>query len=225
MGKPLSINEFITLNSLNDLVGQHVNIRNLDQYKINYIDYITKVRGIVPNCKIAIAENILASLKLRRIWGYDIIHKELINEYNNMVYVDAKTALYDYLYSNISGNRKEVIISTGADTYELSFTGNNYTWQGFKVLVDGINIYGKNAHIEHGRGYYATADSYNNSIPNGIANNNKMKLIFTGTPPAFGKEIEVQFADNQWSSDYTHPNTIGNYIFAQAYMKIFKINF
>lgn len=225
--QPLNPEEILGIDTLDDLVGKEINIRNLDKYKTRYKEFIEKVREVSPQAKIVIVASGLSMYGLRQLWGYDIVHRELCNEYPNMEYCDITDWLHDTMKYRVSGSRKEIINSTGALSYDLTFTGNKNSWQGFKVLIDGIDVYGKTCHIESGYFYHADKNKTGAALnKNGVYNNKgvddqtiPMKLVFDKKAPGFGKQIEVQYSDTTWSSDYCHPSEYGAFLYSQMCAK------
>lgn len=223
--EPVNPDIMLNVETLDDFVGVEFNVRNLDAYKATYKSLIEKVREIAPQCKIVVVSSGLSMFGLRELWGYEIIHKELCAEYPNVYFCDVTNWLYDYMSKSISGSSSETIQSNGSDTYDLEFQGNNRSWQGFKVLVDGVDVYGKDCYIENQ--YYYRPDlsksgadlNKSNAYDNkGVYTNPpKMALKFTKNLPSSGKEIVVQFADATWSGDYCHPSLLGAYIYGQIY--------
>lgn len=225
--QPITPEDMLNIEKIDDLVGKEINIRNLDGYKTKYKELIEKIREISPQAKIVIVASGLSMYGLRQLWGYDIVHRELCDEYPNVEYCDVTDWLYDAMKYGISGSRTETVESTGASSYDLSFKGNRNSWQGFKVLVDGIDVYGKTCHIESGFFYHADSNKNGTDLnKNGVYNNKgvdnqtiPMKLVFEKDAPASGKQIVVQFSDTTWSGDYCHTNEYGAFLYGQMYAK------
>ena len=225
--EPINSDNILNIESLEELIGAEINIRNLDSYKDLYKTLIEKTREISPNSKIIIVATGLSLYGNRQLWGYDIIHKKLCGLYPNIKYCDVTNWIYESIQNNISGDNKEIINATGSNEYILNYSGIGRSWQGFKVLIDGIDVYGKDCYIQSG--YYYTIDTNkngnqldkNNVYDNkGINNKNiPMKLIFTKNIPVSGKEIIVQYADKSWSGDYCHPNIWGMFLYNQMMNK------
>ena len=225
---PINAENILNIESISDLVGAEINIRNLDSYKQKYQEFIDKIRIVSPNTKIVIVGNGLTIYWLRQLWGYDIIHKELCNENYNVYYCDIEEWIYEHLNGTISGRNnsmKQIIESTGALVYELSFTQNHKSWQGFKVLVDGVDVYGKDCYIESSYRWHpktsvsGTSQDFSNPYNKKGTDSDvgAMKLVFYKNIPASGITIEIQFAEGTWSADYCHPNILGSYLYGQKY--------
>ena len=230
--KPITPYSVSMIDNIQDLVGAEINIRNLDQYKANYVELINKVHGISPSTKLVVVHNGLPNLWTRQLWGYDIIHEELSKEHSNVEFVNAQQHILDAMNQTISGKRHELVTSTGEDTYSLSFAGTQYRgWQGFKVLVDGIDVYGKDAYVEMAMSYrlkntYSGA-SVNKTSPYDrtkcdIVTNNvsNFTLHFIKNVPPVGATIEVQFADELWSGDFCHVAELGAQLYAESYKEM-----
>ena len=228
--EPINPDNILNIDNLDELIGAEINIRNLDSYKEKYSTLIEKIRTISPNTKIIIVATGLSLYGNRQLWGYDIIHKKLCGLYHNVKYCDVTNWIYNSLQCRISGNNKEVVNSTGSSEYTLNFSGIGKSWQGFKVLVDGIDVYGKDCYIQCGYFYTINMDkngeqlNKNNVYDNrGVINTSiPMKLVFTKNIPSAGKQIIVQFSDISWSGDYCHPSELGFYLYNQMLCKFVK---
>ena len=137
--------------------------------------------------------------------------------------------IYNAMFNTISGNNKEIVISTGASSYELTFAGGTYKgWQGFKVLVNGIDVYGKDAYVEIVNQSYKIKDSISGSTLNKTNAYDRSKcdwyrsgtsfvLHFKKNIPSVNDTIEVQYADDIWSNDFCHPTDLGAKLYAEIY--------
>ena len=220
--EPINADNILNVETLSDLVGAEINIRNLDGYKDSYKDLIEKVRSVSPHTKIIIVGNGLSMYGLRQLWGYNILHRELCAEYPYVDFCDVTNWLYDGQNNSISGASSESVVSTGADTYVLT---SKVSWQGFKVLVDGVDVYGKDCYLKSG--WYYHSDITKSGVDlnkDGVYDQREgstqyydMELVFTKNAPAIGKEIIVQYADKLWSSDYCHPQEFGAFLYGQMY--------
>lgn len=229
--EPVTAASVSMIDDIQDLVGAEINIRNLDWYKDEYVELITKVHAISPATKIVVVHNGLPNLWTRQLWGYDIIHAELAHEYNNVEFVNAQQHILDAMNWTISGSRHETITSTGADTYTLSFQGSQYKgWQGFRVLVNGVDVYGKDAYVEMIMAYrvkdtYSGAalnktSAYDKTKCDWVANGVPFTLHFTKNVPDAGATIEVQFADELWSGDFCHVGDLGAQLYGESYKEM-----
>ena len=230
--EPLNVDEMLNVDTLSDLVGAEINIRNLDGYKTTYSNFVDKVHAISPQTIVCVVNNGLPNLWTRQLWGYDLIHEDVCKDKAFTKYVDARDYLYKAEFADISGSKSETVTSTGASEYDLNFVGNNaYAWAGFKVLVNGVDVYGKDAYIEINQSYYIkdtlTGSDCNKTLlyDRSKATDRaigKMKLVFTKNVPASGGSIVVQYADSLWSNDFTHPNDFGAKVYAKAYADVIK---
>lgn len=228
--EPIIAENILGIEDLQDLVGAEINIRDLSGYESQYGKLIEKIREVSPQSKIVIVSSGLSIYWLRQLWGYDIVHRDLCNKYHNVYYCDVTDWLYDAMNYGITGNKTETISSTGASSYELTMVGNRNSWQGFQVLVDGIDVYGKDCRIESGYYYHADQNKTGSQLnKNGVYDNRgvdnqtiPMKLVFTKNIPESGKNIIINYADNTWSSDYCHTNTYGAFIYGQKYCDFIK---
>ncbi len=232
--EPLSVEEILNIDSLEDLVGAEINIRDLSSYKAAYKNYIEKVHAISPEATVVVVDNGLPMLGVRQLWGYDVIHREIVNESANTVFCDARDVLYKGQFDTILGTRKETVYADGSSSYNLSFTGANNTksWCGFKVFVNGIDVYGKDCYIESQYAYRAKSNlsgsSLNKSTPYYRTNatdavgSRSMKLVFTKNVPTSNDSVEVWYSDQIWSIDFCHPSSFGSFLYGQAYSKFIK---
>lgn len=223
--EPIFVENMRNVSSLSDLVGADFNVRDLSAYKTKYCSTIEAIRGIAPNAKIVIVSSGLSKYWARQLWGYDIVHRSLCNLYHNVEYCNVNDQIDDYLFATIDGSVNETVVNTNADSYTLSL---KHHWQGFKVLVDGIDVYGKDCYIEDNYGYFPnsaitgsnadTSDVYaaRSLKSSSISSTATLKLVFTSKPSA-SSTIEVQYSKDIWSSDYCHLNNVGGWIYANAY--------
>lgn len=224
--EPISIDEMINIDSLDDLIGAEINIRDLSGYKSSYKTFIEKVHEVTPEAKIIVVDNGLPMLGLRQLWGYDVIHREIVKESINADYIDARNVLYNAQFNYISGVRKETIEADGSSEYTLTFSGSYKGWCGFKVFVNGLDVYGKDCYVQSQAAYRAksslSGSDLNKSTPYTRTNATEsespnMKLVFTKNIPSSNDTVEVWYSDEIWSGDYCHPSAFGAFLYAQAY--------
>ena len=231
--EPLNADNLLMVEELSDLVGAEINIRNLDTYKQYYEDLIDKVHSVSPETKIVIVHNGLPNLYTRQLWGYEIVHAELCKENNNVLFINAQEHIYETMFNTITGKKYERVTSTGASSYDLTFAGTNYGgWQGFKVLVNGVDVYGKDAYIEMDMAYRVNPNlsgrdlDKNNCYDRSKSGWNRtgaaLTLHFVKNVPSIGDTIEVQYADEIWSNDFCHPTEFGAKIYAEAYCDVLR---
>lgn len=230
--EPITAYSVSMIDDIQDLVGAEINIRNIEPYKAKYVELINKIHAISPATKIVVVHNGLPNLWTRQLWGYEIVHAELAKEHNNVEFVDAQQHILDTMNRTISGNRHEVVTSTGVDTYVLTFQGTQYKgWQGFKVLVNGVDVYGKDAYVEMAMAY-RLKDTYSGASVNKTSPYDRSKcdwvtngvspftLHFIKNVPAVDDTIEVQYADTLWSGDFCHVQDVGAQAYAESYKEM-----
>lgn len=226
--EPLNADNILNIDSLDDLVGASCVVRNFDYYIDRYKQFIEDVRAISPHTLICIMSPGLANYFVRELWGYDIVHRKISNLYHNIKAIEVSEWLYSFQFGNISGKSKEVITSTGSATYRLNKTGY---WQGFKVLVNGIDVYGRDCKILSGKTYRPDSSLHGTELnkeyvtESGKRGKNiteAMQLIFDKNIPKANDTIEVQYADSVWSNDFCHTGAIGNYVYKQPMVDIIK---
>ena len=217
---PLNTEDMINVDGLTDLIGKEISIRSLTGYQSAYEDFIEKIQKISPHTKILVAQPGLSNYFRRQLWGYEITHRRLAAKYSNVETIEITDWLRDFQNHCITGANYTEITANGSDFYDLPWTGH---WQGFKVLVDGINVYGKDCYIHSGDLYTVNpgnggADlNLNGGYVRPVVTTKNMRLIFTKNKPLNGI-IRIERANAVWSTDFTHPNDMGNYIYAQAYI-------
>ena len=223
--EPINADNILNIDKLEDLIGASINIRNLDSYKSKYKQFIEKFRAIAPQAKLVIVGTGLSMYGIRQLWGYDIVHRDLCNEYKNVQYCNISDWIYDGIQKHISGNSSETIEATGALEYELEKQGKNGGWQGFKVLVNNIDVYGKDCYIDTGSYYHQDKNKDGDQLDKTgtyyHANASwqqpyPMKLVFFRNAPQSGNII-IQYSDDTWSHDYCHPEDYGKYLYGQMY--------
>ncbi|MGE4564259.1 MAG: hypothetical protein AB7F32_05265 [Victivallaceae bacterium] len=206
--EPLNASEILGIDSLDDLVGAEFTVRTLGNYRRNLISMIDILRKRNPRITILLLNTYTPNYFMRDIWGYAEVMSEISAAYpdGQVIARDATPAIFRYHEQQLSGQSSCEITSTGSDDYDLPWDKH---WQGFKVLIDGVDVYGKNCYIRSGW-YYAPSLKTDGSYQVGRTNNEvrePMKLVFTENPPPPGKKIRVVRADRVWSGDFAHPDT------------------
>jgi len=217
--EPLNAKLILNIDSLLGLVGAEISVRDLTAYADRYRELINKIRVISPTTKIGITQPGLSNYFSRQLWGYENIHRKVASEFMNVFVVEVTDWLHEFQRNNISGSLEETIISSGFANYTLAETGH---WQGFKVFVDGVDVYGKDCYIKSGGGYYVNQTTI--GAANDFSGNYQkisyeylpMQLVFIKNVPN-GKTIKIQRADSTWSGDYAHTNSTGAVVYGQAY--------
>lgn len=226
--EPITADSLLMIEDISDLVGAEINIRNLNSYKAKYVRLIESIQSVSPQTRIVVAHDGLPNFWTRQLWGYEIVHAELAAEYQNVEFIDCETFLWNLMNQTITGTRKETVISTGASRYSLSFAGTQYGgWQGFKVLVNGIDVYGKDAYVEMDMAYRLNANvsgaaanktsPYDRSKSGWNRSGAALTLFFTKNVPGVNDTIEVQYADSVWSPDFCHVNDLGAWAYGEMY--------
>jgi hypothetical protein len=219
--QPLNPKLMLNVDSLSDLVGAEIAIRDLSGYADAYRDLLTKLNKASRNVKVGITQPGLSDYFIRALWGYDIIHRIVASEFDSAFVIEITDWLHDFQAGYISGDNKLDIVSNGSGAYSL--TGWVGHWQGFKVFVNGIDMYGKDCYVKSGR--YSSVDpllvgaaaNFNGDYTRHYETNTEMELVFTKNIPN-GATITIERADGVWSGDYAHPSsTIGAMVYGQAY--------
>lgn len=216
---PLNADHILNIDSLDDLIGAEISIRDLSGYETLYQQLIDNIKKTSAKTELLIVNPGLADYFARGLWGYDIVHNRLCAQNTKCSVIDVTDWLYDVHKNNVTGAIFENLTANGSTEYSLGFSGH---WQGFKVLVNGLDVYGKDCYIESGYGY-----TYDSSLSGAALGNSSLlvtkaaKLVFYRNAPASGT-IVVQRADKVWSGDFTHPNTYGSIIYGKSYIENLK---
>lgn len=213
--EPLHLNEYLCMDSLQELVGQEVSIRSIEQYMSNMKSLITNILKMVPKCKICLFNVYYVAMWARDCAEYTYIQQWIASEFPNNVFVlDAWKYSRDY----VENERKNRVIETTANgTSELSFDSPSGLghWEGIEVWVNGRNVYGKDCVVESGYLYTVNPElsgadlnwTGNNSYLRPHTVSRQMKLIWKKNAPANDTPIEIRLAYYQWSNDWAHPIT------------------
>ena len=103
-------------------------------------------------------------------------------------------------------------IADGSESYSTPWIGHG---QGFRVKVNGKNVYGTNAVIISGAGFvpqYSDKNGQYSIVGRGRFLEYPMQLRFLRNVPPAGTPVEVFRSVETWSEDFTHPNANGNRI-------------
>lgn len=211
--EPLHLNEFICLDSLQDLVGQDVSIRGIEQYMTNMKQLIENILSINPKCKVCLFNIYYVDMWMRDTAEYTYIQQWIANEFPaNVFVVDAWKYSRDY----VECSKKSRTINVTADGgNEIAFASPSTFghWEGIEVWVGDRNVYGTDCYAV--TGYKYTVDQ----SKSGTALNwegtsaylrphtehGKMKINWKKNIPASGTSVTIKLAYNQWSADWGHP--------------------
>ena len=219
---PLNEKQILNIDGLSDLVGAEISIRDLSGYETLYQQFINNVKKVSGSTEIVMVNPGLADYFSRGLWGYDIIHNRLSKTNTKCSVLDITSWLYENQKNTVTGTLNENISADGSTEYNLGFSGH---WQGFKVLVNGIDVYGKDCYIESGYGY--TYDSNLSGVALGNSSvlvTKPSKLVFFRNTPSSGT-IKILRSDVVWSNDFTHPNAYGSELYGAAYIEKIKSKF
>src|SRR5690606_8932902 len=217
--EPLHLNEYICLDSLQDLVGQDVSIRSIDEYMTQMNTLIENILKMVPKCKICLFNVYYVDMWNRNVAEYTYIQQWAADKFKDNVFVlDAWKYSRDYVENS---RKSRVINATANGTNELPFTSPSYNghWEGIEVWLNDRNVYGKDCYVQTGW-LYTVDPAKTGADLNWIGSNaylrpfsktTQMKLIWKDNAPSNGTAVQIRLAFRQWSSDYAHPND-GDYI-------------
>ncbi len=213
--EPLHLNEYLCMDSLQDLVGQEVSIRTIEQYMTNMKTLITNILKMVPKCKICLFNVYYVAMWARDCAEFTYIQQWIASEFPDNVFMfDAWRYSRDYVEN---GRKNRVINATANGTSELSFNSPSYLghWEGIEVWVNGRNVYGKDCVVESGYLYTVNPELSSNALnwtgssaylkPHTL--NRQMKLIWKKNAPSNNTPVEIRLSYYQWSDDWAHPTT------------------
>lgn len=205
--KPLAPEKMVDVTRLEDLRGAEFTVRTLTNYTANITEMIRRLRSANPHMRIVLLNTYTPNYFMRTVWGYGEALAAIAARFPDCVAADASPAVMAWIPSQLTGKTKCRLESTGAKSYPLPWTGHA---QGFKVLVDGKDLYGKECRIVSGW-YYPPWKDKDGSIrfKRGPLRKVPMELVFYGRIPPPGKTIEVVRADRSWSNDFAHPSPEG----------------
>lgn len=232
--RPICERDYI-YESLDDFVGLEVQVRNLGTYGADTTTLCNNLKAHCDDVKIGLVGNPAANLHCRNI--------EIFKPY--LDYLAGKTAdfyvdlsnVYDWQTSiprdklvTVSASSLETDSLTGYKTVVLdSITAlaDSHNWE---VLVNGVNVYGKDAFVDT-LGYSVSKNASGSSLESthvsggGSVNNLKPKLIFVANAPDSGT-IDVKYSSINWSGDSTHlKNDYGRELYAIGYKAAIMENF
>lgn len=218
--KPLSADEINCIESLDELSGAEFAVRTLTAYEEKYCRLIDDLRRINPEMVLFIVNPGASNYFTRQLWGYGIVHRRIAARYADCKVIDVTSRLVAFQDTQISGRDFVELQSDGCTAYELPWDGHH---QGFRVIIDGQDVYGIDCCIEFGMGYVCAPDKTGDDLnfegnyfrPLVITRN--MCLKFVKNPPAAGKVIRVERADSNWSHDFCHPGDSGCVVYGNAY--------
>ncbi len=206
--EPLRPETIVGVETLADLCGAEFTIRTLRTYRERIAAMIETLRRANPAMRIVLLQTYTPNYFMREVWGYGEALEDVAARYSNCTAVDVSPAIHRWIATQLTGRSRTVLTATGAREYVLPWRGHH---QGFRVMVNDRDVYGREAYIESGWYYLPEKD------PRGewkVGRTSKltvapMKLVFTGNPPSPGTAITVIRADQVWSRDFAHPTPAG----------------
>lgn len=216
--EPLHINEYIGIDSISDLIGKDVSIRNIEGYVSSMEELIINLLKINPKCRICLFNVYYVDMWNRNVAEYTYIQQWIAEKFPANVFVlDAWKYSRDYCELS-RHNRTIEKQANGADTIEFDSPSNLGHWEGIEVWIDDKNVYGKDCVVETGWKY--TVDPNKTGAELNFAggaylrpydSRGKMKLRWLKNTPVSGKNVTIKLAYYQWSGDWAHPSN-GDYI-------------
>ena len=215
--EPLHLNEFICIETIDDLVGQEISIRSIEQYMQQMELLISNIKKMVPKCKICLFNIYYVDMWTRDTAEYTYIQQWIAEKFDGTVYfVDAWKYARDYCENSLH-SRDFDFVADGNDTITFAIDGVGH-WEGIEVWVNNKNVYGKDCYPI--TGWYTTIEDKTGSELNWVGTNNYYPRIYKKRNfaikwkqniPLTGTAIKVKLATRQWSADYAHPRN-GDYI-------------
>jgi len=214
--RPLGAAEILCLRKLDDLVGAEFSVRSLAGYGRNMDELVRALKAVNPVMQIIFLNVYNTDYFTREIWGYPELQRIIAGRYQGVHTINAAQALQEFQMSHISGKDSFEIEANGASEYILPWKSH---WQGFRVWVDDVNVYGRDCIVKTGM-YYGVVESEDGSIveyekdyfrPKKSIVFTNMKLEFLRNAPS-GGTIRVEKADTVWSGDYAHPGSAGIHV-------------
>ena len=215
--EPLHLNEFICIETIDDLVGQEISIRSIEQYMQQMELLISNIKKMVPKCKICLFNIYYVDMWTRDTAEYTYIQQWIAEKFDGTVYfVDAWKYARDYCENSLH-SRDFDFVADGNDTITFAIDGVGH-WEGIEVWVNNKNVYGKDCYPI--TGWYTTIKDKTGSELNWVGTNKYYPRIYKKRNfaikwkqniPLTGTAIKVKLATRQWSADYAHPRN-GDYI-------------
>ncbi|MEQ7801978.1 hypothetical protein ABDJ41_19440 [Pedobacter sp. ASV1-7] len=233
--RPISTADFI-YDDLKSLVGLEVRVRSFEIFENELRQFISNIRSEQPSAKISVISNPLPVVSARELWGYwDVIDKIAGETQVENLRV---SSFYDYQYSQIRDQALTLDASllktdpvSGFQEADLKIpAGRNCL--NFEVLVNGKNVYGKDAVVYNGYSYgidpSKTGAGLNMDNSNdGIQTNQKInripRIVFLKNAPTSGT-ISIKYSSKKWSGDGCHvrDNDDGSKLYGQVYYDFIK---
>lgn len=215
--EPLHLNEFICIETIDDLVGQEISIRSIEQYMQQMELLISNIKKMVPKCKICLFNIYYVDMWTRDTAEYTYIQQWIAEKFDGTVYfVDAWKYARDYCENSLHSKDFD-FVADGNDTITFAIDGVGH-WEGIEVWVNNKNVYGKDCYPI--TGWHTTIEDKTGSELNWVGTNNYYPRIYKKRNfaikwkqniPLTGTAIKVKLATRQWSADYAHPRN-GDYI-------------
>ncbi len=221
--EPLDPAAITGIEKIDDLTGAEFSVRELNGYSANIAGMVDILRQANPKMKIILLNTYVPNYFLREVWGYAEALSAVAARYQDCYAADVTPAINAWTKSEITGKHFHEFKSTGATSYELPWQKH---WQGFSVLVDGVERYGHGCHITSGW-YYVPQELTPGQWKTARTKNSKiipMQLVFTADPPPAGSTIRVIKADRVWSRDFAHPTAAACKVIGQVAVEAIRRN-
>ena len=223
--KPLEAEKIVGISDISELKGAEFTARTLDFYKSNIEKMVKLLLKANPDMKIVLLNTYTPNYFCREVWAYAEALEDVAAKYKNVIATDSSPDVYKWIEKTqfVNTKRKCIITSNGSAVYDIPKKGH---WQGFQVLINGKDVYGKDCRVESGS-FYAPVKNKDGSWQTGRTSKwvkQNLKLVFIKNIPPAGTKIIVNLAHDTWSNDYAHPTPAGCVIIGEnAYRALCKI--
>jgi hypothetical protein len=215
--KPLSNQEFVYEN-MQQLIGMGIRVRSYTVFENNLRALIANFREAHAGARIGIMVNPLPNVGIRELWGYYELVGALADELK-FDRIDI-SPFYAYQYSQKRDSSVHTVNATdlltdsitGLKYADLSTVTSGTNAMNWEVLVNGKNVYGKDAVVYNSLYYKFDPALTGAALEMNISANqtkdrqvsaSKPRLLFLKNAPASGT-ISLKYAGSRWSGDSCH---------------------
>jgi hypothetical protein len=205
-------------------------------YTAGVTTIVNKIKGVMPELKVAFIPNPLPNINARELWGYELI----LNKFcKTLDYTTLRSKFFEiYQKSQV----KDVSFTIAASSlltdpitgykYALLPAANGANTIFPEILVNGVDVHGAGAYLENGwscRPDPAKTGAALNKIAGNKTNTNQAtnsappKLVFVANAPTSGNII-VNYSSALWSLDSCHISTLAaEYMYGELYASEFLL--
>ena len=215
--EPIWVDNMLCVDSLQDLVGAEINIRDLSGFESDLRTFVSNVRKIKKDIHIVFVESEPSNYWYRQSWGYQIIIRKVMSDTPNSSIINTEKWITEFANSFISGKNYVDIVPDGSSIYTVKKV---LMTQGFKVLVNGIDVYGKDCYVTPGYIWAVDSSLHGEEISITEAYQGKgeyidWKIVFIRNAPKNSDTLRLIYADDTWSYDLCHPDIYGAKLYGE----------